>query len=208
MQYIYSEQPTDLAAEDAATSIAEHLSAGERVLLLLSGGSGIKIALGVQSRLAGLSLSNLYVTLADERFGELDGANENWRQLLDAGLTLDGASLYRPLDGKNIDETTDNFNNWLSQNLSLADYKIGIFGIGSDNHTAGIKPNSQPTDTKNYAYSYTGDDFDRITISNLTIVKLDKIVAQASGADKLEAIEKLFADDYPINTYPNQILQV
>lgn len=207
MQYIYSDNPTNLAALDASTNIIKHLEADEHVLLLLSGGSGIDIALKLQSLLARKNLTSLYVTLTDERYGELDNSDENWRQLLDAGFALPGANLYRPLVGKDIIETTNQFNNWLDDQISAADYRIGIFGIGSDNHTAGIKPNSQPAGITKWAYSYNGDDFERITVSTATIEKLNKIVAQASGVAKLEAIKQLFSSDSPIDSHPNQALK-
>ncbi len=208
MQYIYSDHPTDQAASALAASITDKLSLGKRVLWLLSGGSGIDIAIKTQALLTpDLDLTNLYVSLTDERFGALNHADENWTQLISAGFDLPGAQLYRPLSGQDIATTTSLFNNWLGEQFSAADYKVGIFGIGTDNHTAGIKPSSEPADIQDYAYSFTGEDFERLTISTLAIKRLNEAVIQASGNDKLAAVKRLLNDNYPVDTQPAQILK-
>jgi len=208
MQYIYSDRPAKQAASALATSITSRLQQGKRVLWLLSGGSGIDIAIKTQGLLnADLDLTNLYVSLTDERFGSLNHADENWNQLIAAGLNLPGAHLYRPLLGQDIITTTRLFNDWLGEQFSAADYKVGIFGMGTDSHTAGIKPNSEPDDMQDYAYSFKAEDFERITISTLAIKRLDEAITQASGGDKLNAITQLLGDDYPVNIQPAQILK-
>lgn len=208
MQYIYSDHPTEQAASALATSITSQLKHGKRVLWLLSGGSSIDIAIKTQGLLsADLNLTNLYVSLTDERFGDLNHADENWSQLIAAGFSLPGAQLYRPLIGQDIATTTQLFNNWLGEQFSAAGYKIGIFGMGTDSHTAGIKPGSQPEDMQDYAYCFKADDFERITISTLAIKRLDEAVIQASGGDKLDAIKQLLNNDYPIDIRPAQILK-
>ncbi len=208
MQYIYSSHPTLDAATALATNITTHLRYGKRVLWLLSGGSSIDVAIKAQALIpTDTDLTNLYVSLTDERFGELNHADENWSQLIAAGLNLPGAHLYRPLLGKDIDSTTQFFNNWLGEQFSAADYKIGIFGIGTDSHTAGIKPGSEPVDLQDYAYFFTGVDFERITISSLAIKRLDEVIIQASGADKFDTLNQLLHDDYPVHTRPAQILK-
>ncbi len=208
MKYICSDHPIQQAADALADSITTQLHHGKRVLWLLSGGSGIDIAIKTESLLpADTDLTNLYVSLTDERFGELNHADENWRQLIDAGLNLAGSHLYRPLVGQDITTTTDLFNNWLGEQFSAADYKIGVFGIGTDGHTAGIKPGSEPDDLQDYAYCFTGEDFERITISSLAIKRLDEAVTQASGSNKLDIIKQLLSDDRPVNIQPAQILK-
>ncbi len=208
MLYIYSDQPAEQAARAVSTSITAQLQHGKRVLWLLSGGSGIEIAIKAQTLLpTDLDLTNLYASLTDERFGKPNHANENWHQLIAAGFSLPNAQLYRPLQGKDPATTTQLFNNWLGEQFSAADYKIGIFGIGSDGHTAGIKPGSEPNDIQDYAYCFAGDDFQRITISSLAIKRLNEVVAQASGNEKLATIRRLLNSDLSIATQPAQILK-
>ena len=82
MNSISTENPIAAAAEHLTRVITTHLSAGERVLWLLSGGSGSKVVIETAKQLASSNLENLSVTLTDERFGSIGHADENWQQAL------------------------------------------------------------------------------------------------------------------------------
>jgi 6-phosphogluconolactonase/glucosamine-6-phosphate isomerase/deaminase len=207
IDYFYAEKPTNQAASTVAKMIKTHLKKNERVLWLLSGGSGIEIAIKVSKSLAKSDLSNLFVSLTDERYGEIGHRDENWQQLLDAGLSLPGANLYRPLIGKGIEQTVAEFNDWLNTQLKVSDYKIAIFGLGTDGHTAGIKPRSSATKSQSLVVSFIGDDFERITITFDTIRKIDDAVIQAYGADKQAIIEDLINNTVSYIDQPAQILK-
>lgn len=207
MKYIYTNVPVDKAADLTASKITEHLCKGERVLLLLSGGSGSAVAIEAAKKLGGIDLSNLFVTMTDERYGLVGHKDENWQQLLDAGLKLPGATLYRPLIGADIQTTTAAFNDWLTEQFKSADYKFGIFGIGADGHTVGIKPNSIAASSSDLAASFTGEDFERITITFPAIEQINEAVIQASGTDKKTAIRDLIYRDLPLSEQPAQILK-
>lgn len=207
MESIYSDDPIRASAEHLAVAIKEHLVAGEHVLWFLSGGSGIKVVLETDKLLAGADLTNLSATLSDERYGTIGHANENWQQLLDGGLKLEGATLYRPLVSETCSVTTDEFGAWIMQVMDAADYKIGLFGIGSDGHTAGIKPHSPAVDTTAWATCFKGDDFERITMTPLAISQLDEAVIQASGPDKRAVLSQLVHEDIDITNQPAQILK-
>lgn len=206
MQYIYTENPIEISANDIANTIIEQLKAKKRVLWLLSGGSSIPIAIKASQILKDYDLSNLSVTLTDERYGEVGHKDENWQQLLDGGLDLPRANLYRPLIGESIQKTTDLFNNWLLKSLNEADYKIGIFGLGEDGHTAGIKPGSKAVKSTDLATFFTADDFKRITIGFVAISRLDKVFIQASGINKRNIIHALLYYNMPLDDQPSQIL--
>jgi len=206
MNYIYTDKPIEQAANYIADTLIKHLLLGERVLWLLSGGSSIPIAVEASIRLLGHDLSNLYVSLTDERYGPIGHKDENWQQLLTDGLSLPGATLYRPLINQDIKTTTIEFNNWLEVQLDKADFKLGIFGLGADGHTAGIKPHSQAATTELSA-SLVGEDFERVTISFNTIKMLDEAVIQASGADKRDIIHDLIYGNLPLDDQPAQILK-
>lgn len=207
MKYIYSDKPVEMSSMAVADVIRKHIFNGERVLWLLSGGSGAAVALNASKELKDLDLSKLFVSMTDERYGEVGHKDENWQQLLDAGLQLPGANLYRPLTMQNIEKTTADFDDWLSEQLKKADYKIGIFGIGIDGHTAGIKPHSLAVISPTLASSFVGDDFERITITFNTIKQLDEVVIQASGPDKKPIIDSLLNKNIPLDDQPSQILK-
>lgn len=207
MKYIYTDTPVEKAAEFTANRLIEHLKQGEKVLLLLSGGSGAAIAIAANKLLADTDLSNLVVSMTDERYGDIGHPDENWQQLLDAGLNLPGATLRRPLIGTDIQLTTDAFNSWLIGQFKSIDYSFAIFGVGSDGHTAGIKPGSPAVVSTQLAAHLKSEDFDRITITFPTIRKIDEAVIQASGVDKRAVISDLIYKDIPMDIQPAQILK-
>jgi 6-phosphogluconolactonase/glucosamine-6-phosphate isomerase/deaminase len=207
MEYTYSSNPVQSAADHIATAILDKLAANKRVFWFLSGGSGINVVLEVAHQLAGHDLHNLFVTLTDERYGPIGHSNENWQQLLDQGFSLPGATLYRPLIGEDQITTMNHFGAWIAQHMAEAHYSIGLFGIGSDGHTAGIKPHSSAVTANAWTDYFQGDDFERITITPLPISHLNEIVVQASGTDKLPVLQSLFTQSLSVIEQPAQALK-
>lgn len=207
MNYIYSENPVNDAASHLAAVIRLRLLEGQTVLWLLSGGSGVKIGIQASHLLADVDLSKLSVTLTDERYGPVNHEDENWRQLDEGGLSLPGAQLYRPLIGKDRTETASEFADWLQQQVAQANYTIGLFGIGADGHTAGIKPHSLAVDSAAFAVGYVGEDFERITMTSFAITQVDEIVVQASGQTKQAVVAQLLSSNQPLAEQPAQILK-
>ena len=207
MEQRYSNDPAQAAADHIANVIIEKLSNNKRVLWFLSGGSGSKVVLAVARLLAGHDLHNLSVTLTDERYGPVGHTNENWQQLLDGGFALPGAELYRPLIGEDQITTANHFGAWISQHMADAHYSIGLFGIGPDGHTAGIKPHSSAVTANAWTDYFVGEDFERITITLLPISQLNEVVIQASGADKLPILKSLLTESLSVVDQPAQALK-
>lgn len=207
MNYIHSLNPLNDSATHIARQITEHLESGDRVLWLLSGGSSTSIAVEVAGLLKGVqNIKNLSISLTDERYGKPEHADENWQQLLNLGFAVTGAKKYRPLKGADKPTTLKAFDIWIKQQIAEADYAIGIFGIGTDGHTAGIKPGSDATSAGGYATLFTGNDFERLTITYQAIIKLDEAVIQASGEDKRDILNLLLKKGRPLAEMPAQIL--
>lgn len=200
-------ESTQPAIDHLVDTLTEHLQAGEKVVWLLSGGSGAKVCLEVAKHLENISLEKLYVTLTDERYGNVGHADENWQQLLDAGFALPGASLYRPLQGLDRTQTTTDFATWLQEHIQAADYRVGLFGIGPDGHTAGIKPGSPAAVSTAWAADFTGEDFERITMTFPAIEALDEAVVQAMGAEKAPTLRQLAETDTDLIDQPAQVLK-
>jgi 6-phosphogluconolactonase/glucosamine-6-phosphate isomerase/deaminase len=205
MKYIYS-LDTEAVTDYLATTISSHLGADQKVLWVLSGGSGGKVCAEVSKRLTG-PLDNLTTTLSDERYVPLGNADENWQQLLDDGFSVPGATTYRPIQGKDRATTTSDFGDWLERAFAYADYKIGLFGIGTDGHTAGIKPGTSAVEATGWATDFTGNDFERITMTLDAVRKLDEIVVQAMGADKAAVLDQLLHQDIDVKLQPAQVLK-
>jgi len=206
MKYIYSQNAAG-AVEQLSATIAQLLATDKKVLWLVSGGSGGKVSVDVAKALQDAPLDNLFVTLSDERYGPLGHKDENWQLLLNDGFALPGATLYRPLTGDSREETTRQLTNWLASTLETVDYVIGLFGIGADGHTAGIKPHSAAVTATTLAASYDGDDFERITITPVFIEHINEAVIQAFGEDKSPVIRELLTQDIPVDQQPAQVLK-
>jgi len=198
------------AADFVALSVLNQLKAGKRVLLFLTGGSsitvGVRIAEILEDRSTENLLENLTITLTDERYGPADHFNSNYFQLIEKGFKLRQAKIIPILidDDRNI--TTEKFDIVLKQEFEKADYKIGLFGMGVDGHTAGILPDSSALGAENFAHSYDTATFSRITMTPKAIEKLDEVVLWVQGEDKWKVIKDL-QKDIDIAKQPAQILK-
>lgn len=187
-------------------TVTSHLSRGERVLWLIPGGSAIAIASEVGKRLVGLDMKGLYVTLTDERFGDVGHADSNWQQLSEAGFRLSGAKLSPVLHNLDIKQTTRLFAKELETQLANVDFSIGLFGMGADGHTAGILPNSTAVSSTQLAAHYPASQYLRITMTPKAIAQLDEAVLYAAGQEKWDALERL-QEKIALSLQPAQILK-
>ncbi|MEI7682794.1 MAG: 6-phosphogluconolactonase [Candidatus Saccharibacteria bacterium] len=170
------------------------LSEGLKVLWLVSGGSAVTIAAAVSQKLRGNDLTNLTVTLTDERFGPVGHKDSNWQQLHLANFHLPGATMVPVLHGHSLAETTSEFANNLQRFCQGASYCIGFFGMGPDGHTAGILPGSSAVTSAEWAASYHAPGFTRVTMTPLAIAALKEAVVYAMGKSKQAALEGLLQD--------------
>jgi 6-phosphogluconolactonase/glucosamine-6-phosphate isomerase/deaminase len=145
--------------------------------------------------------------LTDERYGEINHPDGNWFQLLKLGFILPEAKLIPILNGQDRNDTTLKFNENLKQEFQNADYKIGIFGIGADGHTAGILPQSTAVDSEEYAYYYETPKFNRITMTPLAISLLDEAIVFMKGEEKWPVVMDLLNKDIDLKTQPAQVLK-
>lgn len=198
------------AGEFVALSVLNQLKMGKRVLFFLTGGSsiavGVKIAEILENKGTENLLENLSVTLTDERYGPADHFNSNYFQFMEKGFKLRQAKIIPILidDDRNI--TTEKFDIVLKQEFEKADYKIGLFGMGVDGHTAGILSESSAVSGENLAHSYDTPTFSRITMTPKAIEKLDEAVLWVQGEDKWKVIEDL-QKNIDISKQPAQILK-
>jgi 6-phosphogluconolactonase len=191
--------------------IKEHLSKNEKVVWLPTGGSAIKVAITVSKNLAGVDLSNLLVILTDERYVPTGDKDSNWQQLIDAGFSLPGAQLFSVLENKNIEQTTDNYNDLLERIIDSADYKIGLFGMGPDGHTAALFPNFPELNEDRRLVTHLNNSpkppARRMTMTVAAIKKLDEAILFAMGQEKRLFLEKL-QNDGPYQEQPLQALKL
>lgn len=202
------ERPFSEIVSYLAQTITTHLDNNERVLWLVPGGSLMSAAVEVSQRIAdNTNIANLSVTLTDERYGEPGHDNENWKQLMEAGFSLPEAHLYRVLNGVDGEATTLAFSQMLDTTLADVDYSIGLFGVGTDSHIAGIKPNSPSVTESSLASFYEGEDFERVTITFDAIKRLDEVIVAAKGKEKAPVIDALLHKDIPLAQSPAHIVR-
>lgn len=194
-------------AEQIASAINRELRLGKSVLWFISGGSSIPVEILIAQKIKDVQQDKLVVTLTDERYGEIDHKESNWFKLKTGGFDIKGAKIIPFLCGKDILNTTSDIIQTLTTELEKAPYKIGLFGVGTDGHTAGILPNSESVKADYLVYSYDAPPFTRITITPKTILNLDEAFIYAIGESKLEVIKKLKLDDLTVEELPAQILK-
>lgn len=187
--------------------IAGKLQAGESVLWLVPGGSAMTSASRVLEKLEDIDTSRLCITLTDERYGMPGHADENWTQLAHLGFELNSINAYRVLRGEDVETTTADFSSKLEELFETYQYKIGLFGIGADGHTAGIKPHTIAVSSSDLATNFKGEDFERITITAEAVRRLDEVVAYAYGVEKHATLQELIRENVPIEVQPAQVLK-
>lgn len=195
MPFHYHQSPQAAVAPYIAQQILKQLQSGKRVLWLLSGGSGGRLCIEASKLLASHDLSGLFVTMSDERYGSLGHANENMQQLIDGGLILPGATVYRPLSGAARSQTAADFNAWLHKAETETDYTIATLGIGEDGHTSGIKPHSLATTSTQWAVDFNGNDFERITTTATYLRTINEAVVQLYGTSKHQRLYQLLKNE-------------
>ena len=163
MEYIKSKD-FNQGAEDLATDITLALRDGKKVLWILTGGSTIPssvVALNLIKE--GVNdLSNLTVTLTDERYGEVGHPDSSWQKLIDAGFDFDSLNQVPVLTGLRFTETARAFESKIDDLFSDNDLIIAQFGVGSDIHIAGIIPNSEATREVGLVSSYARSEERRV----------------------------------------------
>lgn len=214
----YKTNSPDPVAEIIADKISSRLLDGQKIFWLVTGGSAIKIEAKASSLLNQYDLSNLIVTLTDERFGPIGHRDSNWFQLEQAGFELPGAKLLPVLTGNERQKSTKEFAKNLKNSFAECDYCLGIFGIGPDGHVAGILPGSPDIKTSEMAVGYDDEEvkldspegvirsIDRITMSAAAIARLDEAIVCAFGETKHTWLDKL-EEDLPIEQNPAQALK-
>lgn len=189
-----------------ASTINKKLKSGQPVLWLLSGGSAAEVAVKASKMVEEKYTDKLTIGQIDERFGPISHKDSNWQQLMLGGLKTGRAKLIPALTGVDLTATVDKYIGILDNELSKDQYKLGLFGIGADSHTAGILPGSPAASAKGLISTYKGPDFERITLTPAAIKLLDEAVVYAAGESKKQVLENLQGAQNP-KDQPAQFLK-
>lgn len=203
MKFVYA------SPEEATTEIAEIVNESLEfgsVLLLVSGGSNIRLAIDIRNSLK--QSSHITIGLIDERYGPVGHPDSNWQQLLDAGFNTKHIHLM-PIITDNevpIEQASHSYAQRLQNAINSHDTVIGIFGIGTDGHTAGILPNSPALESHEIVTYFNGPDFPRITITPKAIPFFNYAYLVSYQESKLTQLKKL-QSEAPVTEQPAQALK-
>jgi 6-phosphogluconolactonase/glucosamine-6-phosphate isomerase/deaminase len=210
MQFIHSPDPQD-GIKSLAEIIITELNNGKKVLWLIPGGSNIPITVDVMNIIHQTvgpdQLSNLSITLTDERYGPKNHPDSNWKQFIDAGLNITGIRAYPVLNDKSFPETIIQYGNMTEKLIKESDIIVGQFGMGSDGHIAGILPHTVAVSETNPTSGYESGKFKRITLTFPVLKQIDIAYLFVSEAGKKNAIENLKKDNISPDDQPAQILK-
>jgi 6-phosphogluconolactonase/glucosamine-6-phosphate isomerase/deaminase len=189
-------------------ALAARLAKGQSVLWLVAGGSSIDIAVKVAKNLQGYpGVERLTVSLTDERYGEDNHPDSNWKQLFDRGFALPGARLLPVLCGLDFNATAVHYSKLLTKEVNRDDFSVAFAGMGPDGHIFGIKPGSPAISSPDDVVAYEWDDYRRLTPTINLISKLDEVVIYATGQSKHAQLDDLEKDLTAI-AQPAQLLKL
>ena len=149
-----SKNSGNLKAHDILKNIVD-----QQTLLALSGGTSPdyqKMIVDSQGILPGA------ICVVDERYSEPFHKNSNELLLRNAGVISycekKGIDFYKILESRGIEQTAEDYDQLMSEIFVKYSKKVGVMGIGSNSHTAGIFPDSEAIRSANFVISETVDD--------------------------------------------------
>lgn len=203
------------SVEDAVQAvferIAQALKADQHVLWLTSGGSCIAAQVDVMERLRETlpeEIARLTVMPVDERFGSTGHADSNSEQMRKAGFNAGRATWHDVLSNSlPLQETITHYSEIAAEAFAGADVVVATLGMGPDAHTAGCLPESPAvTDTVSTVVGYEWSDYTRMTLGISELLKINVAFLLAYGESKKEALERLHANNEPVEKLPAKIL--
>jgi len=188
--------------------LERELSAGKRVLWLLSGGSNIAVEVAVLNLLPVSLQPRLTIMLSDERYGRFGHKDSNMQLLYDAGFDPGSATILPVLTPENLplEATAERYEQTVERAFAEADIIIAQLGIGPDGHVAGILPNSPAVAAHSLVISYRTEQYQRITFT-FDALKQCVVYAFVFGNGKREQLDILRDKDLPLAEQPAQILK-
>ena len=148
------------------------------------------------------------VGLIDERFGEVMHENSNEKMVKDSGLLhylekIDAKFFPILQAGLQREQTADKYDQTVRDLFFHMPKNIGILGIGTDGHIAGIVPNRKDfidplfAETKNHVFVSSFNDEkgiykERISLTFAGLSLLDFMLVFVFGADKKQALTQMF----------------
>lgn len=206
-----AQEAINLATAKLIDSLQIALNRNKKILLLLSGGSNLKILDQISKEL--INNPNITSYVLDERFSK-DPSLNNSLQIKEKGVDI---KLTVPSDQESLLDFASRFNDelkiWLEQNPDGE--IICTLGMGPDGHIAGISPMPDDQDRFEQTFSqnqlvigYTGNlsPAERVTTSPNFLSKINLFVALILGEAKRPVFNDLINKKTKENLHPAQLL--
>jgi 6-phosphogluconolactonase/glucosamine-6-phosphate isomerase/deaminase len=206
-----AEQAIDKAASKLTSGLETALASGKKILLLLSGGSNLKILDQIPKEL--LDNKNITIYVLDERFSSDPGLN-NSLQIKEKGINI---NLTVPNPEESLEVFASRFNDelrlWLDQNP--VGEIISTLGMGPDGHMAGISP--MPEDSTRFEETFNQDKLaigyvgnlspaERVTVLPSFLARINLFITLITGEPKRAAFESFVNRNTKPNIHPIQLL--
>ena len=137
------------------------------------------------------------ICVVDERFGEPFHRDSNELLLKDAGIKEfadeECIESHKILKGKDFLETAKEYEKEIEDLFLRSKKKVGVMGVGSNMHTAGIFPESVAVKSPNYVEAEVVRDVfpKRITLTLKALGEFTSFVILMFGEEKKEALKIL-----------------
>lgn len=141
------------------------------------------------------------IGIVDERYGGFYHENSNELLLKNQGIVGfchdHTIKFHRILTGKSLEETAEDYEGRLRNLLKAFNKKVGVMGVGSNFHTAGIFPNSKAAQSNKLVEFESFQDLrhvedkypKRITMTFRALEQFDAFVVLVFGEDKREVVK-------------------
>lgn len=178
-----------------------------QTLLVLSGGKSINY-----KKILQISEGDILpgaVCVGDERFGRPYHNNSNEQLLKKAGVKkyCDKKKIpfYKFLCGKDFLKTAEIYEKKMQDLFLQFPSRVGVMGVGTDFHTAGIFPYAQATKVRDFVVAEEVDDKfkKRLTLTISALSDFTNFVVLMFGQEKKEALQIMIeATENDMQRYP------
>jgi len=167
-------------------------------LLFLSGGTSPDLLYQLIAR--DKKLRPGAIALIDERYGLPMHENSNEKMIESTGLVRhlnnEGIPYFKILKEDNMDIVAEQYEQTIQKLFKKFPKKLAVMGIGSDGHTAGIKPGLD-YDHSRWVVAY--DDINgpfgkRITLTFEALNEVNEFIIIVFGENKRAILEKMFQE--------------
>lgn len=149
------------------------------------------------------------ICVVDERYGEPFHKDSNELLLKNFGVIeycqRKRVDFHKILEGKGIDQTAEDYDQLMAELFVKYPKKVGIMGIGTNLHTAGIFPHLVAVKSDRLVTSETVDDKfpQRITLTLKALGEFDNFIVLVFGEGKREALLKMLdVNENDMQKYP------